>query len=399
MSAWCCVIGEPVADPAPGPVVGRRLALVLATSTGGVGQHVRSVSAALVQAGAQVLVCGPAATDELFDFSAGGAAFAPVEIAPGLRPLADLRAARRLRRLTAHCEVVHAHGLRAGLVALLAGTGRRGPLVVTWHNRVLATGLRARALTPLERRVARGADVGLGASEDLVARIRRFGGRDVRLSEVAAPLLPPPARPASVVRAELGAADRPLVLAVGRLHPQKGFDVLIQAAARWRDRTPTPYVVIAGDGPLRSRLADDIVATGAPVVLLGRRDDVADLLAAADVVVLPSRWEARSLVAQEALRAGRPLVATSVGGVPGLVADGAVLVSPDDPVALDLAVRRLLDHPDRAAALAERGVARARTWPGEADTATQLARLYAELLGRRRVDPATRRSAFARVLP
>src|SRR4051794_13466982 len=154
-----------MAEPSPGPVAGRRLALVLATSTGGVGQHVRSVSAALVAAGAQVLVCGPAGTDELFDFSAGGAAFAPVEIAPGVRPVADLRAVRRLRRRTAHCELVHAHGLRAGLVAVLAGTGRPGPLVVSWHNRVLATGLRARVLTPLERRVARGADVGLGASE------------------------------------------------------------------------------------------------------------------------------------------------------------------------------------------------------------------------------------------
>ncbi len=387
-----------MAEPSPGPVAGRRLALVLATSTGGVGQHVRSVSAALVAAGAQVLVCGPAATDELFDFSAGGAAFAPVEIAPGLRPLADLRAVRRLRRRTAHCELVHAHGLRAGLVARLAGTGRPGPLVVSWHNRVLATGLRARALTPLERRVARGADVGLGASEDLVTRIRALGGRDVRLGEVAAPALPPPATPPAAIRAELGATDRPLVLAVGRLHPQKGFDVLIRAAAGWRDRTPVPLVAIAGDGPLQSRLAGQIAATGAPVRLLGRREDVADLLAAADLVVLPSRWEARSLVAQEALRAGRPLVATTVGGLPGLVADGATLVAPDDPAALDLAVLRLLDHPDRAAALAARGQARSLTWPTEADTAAHLARLYAELLGRRRVDPTSGRSRSGRVL-
>ncbi len=386
-------------DRSPGPVAGRRLALVLATSTGGVGQHVRSVSAALVEAGAQVLVCGPAATDELFDFSAGGAAFAPVEIAAGVRPLADLRAARRLRRRTAHCELVHAHGLRAGLVSVLAGTGRPVPLVVSWHNRVLASGLRARMLTPLERRVARGADVGLGASEDLVARIRDLGGRDARLGEVAAPALPPPAREPAAVRAELGATDRPLVLAVGRLHPQKGFDVLVRAAAGWRDRAPVPLVAIAGDGPLRPRLADQIAATGAPVRLLGRRADIADLLAAADLVVLPSRWEARSLVAQEALRAGRPLVTTTVGGLPGLVADGAVLVPPGDPAALDLAVRRLLDRPDLTAALTLRGQARALTWPTEADTAAHLVRLYAELLGRRRVGPISGGSGSARVLP
>ncbi len=83
------------------------------------------------------------------------------------------------------------------------------------------------------------------------------------------------------------------------------------------------FVGIAGDGPLRAMLTDQIAAADAPVHLLGRRSDIADLLAAADLVVLPSQWEARSLAAQEALLAGRPLVATAVGGLPKLLGAGA----------------------------------------------------------------------------
>jgi glycosyltransferase involved in cell wall biosynthesis len=356
-----------------------RIAQVLATSTGGVGRHVHSLSRALVAGGDRVAVLGPAATEELFGFTAVGARFAPVQIASGPRPVADARAVARLRGLVRGADVVHAHGLRAGLVAALALAGRRTPLVVTWHNQVLASGLRARVAEPLERVVARGADVTLGASTDLVDRVRALGGRDVRLAPVAAPPLPEPAQPVAKTRAALGVADAPVVLAVGRLHPQKGYDVLIEAAARWADRDPAPVVLIAGDGPLEAALTEQIRSVRAPVRLLGRRTDVAELLAAADVVVLPSRWEARSLTAQEAMRAGRPLVTTTVGGLPGLVRDAALLVPPDDRDALVRAVSMLLDDPAEASRLATRGQAVAATWPTEADTVREVAATYHEL--------------------
>jgi glycosyltransferase involved in cell wall biosynthesis len=356
-----------------------RVALVLATSTGGVGRHVHSLTGALVRAGHQVAVLGPAATQELFGFTAVGASFAPVQIASGPRPVADARAAARLRRLVRGADVVHAHGLRAGLISALAVAGRRTPLVVSWHNQVLATGLRARVAAPLERVVARSADVTLGASADLVDRARSLGGRDVRLGAVAAPPLEPPTRTAAETRAELGIGAAPVVLAVGRLHPQKGYDVLVRAAAHLLDRELAPVVLVAGDGPLRDELIAQVDALGAPVRLLGRRSDVADLLAVADLVVLPSRWEARSLTAQEAMRAGRPLVTTTVGGLPGLVGDAAVLVPPDDVAALATAVRELLDDPAEATRLGERGRVLAAGWPTEADTAAQIAAVYAEL--------------------
>jgi glycosyltransferase involved in cell wall biosynthesis len=94
-----------------------------------------------------------------------------------------------------------------------------------------------------------------------------------------------------------------------------------------------------------------------------------------------SDWEARQLFAQEAMRAGVPLVATGVGGLPELVGDAAVLIPSDDVDAVDRAVRDLLDDDPRRADLARRGTERAATWPTEADTVAALADLYADLTG------------------
>jgi glycosyltransferase involved in cell wall biosynthesis len=386
---------------------GRRVALVLASSTGGIGRHVASLAEGLTRLGSQVTVFGPAETEAHFDFTGRGARFSPVAM-PGAGQAAEGQprasstgaAARALRRamladgrdLTQAPDVVHAHGLRAGLVAdlarrprvLLAARRLPIPLVVTWHNAVLAQGLRARVLGIAERQVARAADITLGASTDLVARARELGARDARLGEIAAPVLPPAARGPDEVREEFGLAPgQPLVLSVGRLHPQKAYHVLIEAAARWRRRTPPPVVVIAGSGPVYLALATQASATRAPVTLAGHRADVADLLAAADVAVVTSVWEARQLFAQEAMRAGVPLVATAVGGLTDLVGDDAVLVTPGDVDEVDAAVTKLLDDDALRRDLAARGLARARRWPTEEQTVQRVDEVYAELVAGR----------------
>jgi glycosyltransferase involved in cell wall biosynthesis len=359
-----------------------RVALVLASSTGGVGRHVRSLVGHLIAAGHRVDVYGPAATEELFGFRNAGAGFAPVEIPARPHPVRDAAALATLRRrLRANVpDVVHAHGLRAGLVAALAR--RRGdegtPLVVTWHNLLMGGGARNPALRALERVVARSADVTLAASDDLAARALRLGATDVRPAPVAAPTLEPSTRPVAEVRAELGVDGVPLVLSVGRLHPQKRFDVLIDAAAGFAG---SPVVVLAGTGPEEAVLRARAARQEARVEFLGHRDDVADLLAACDVAVVTSDWEARQLFAQEALRAGRPLVATAVGGVPGLVGDGARLVPAGDPKAVAEAVSALLTDPAAAKDLATRGSEVAAGWPDEAAVARHASAVYAELSG------------------
>jgi glycosyltransferase involved in cell wall biosynthesis len=359
------------------------VALVLGSSTGGVGQHVASLVRGLIAAGCDVLVCGPAATDAQFGFAAAGAAFEPVEIPANPGP-GDSGAVRALRRVLAAraADVVHAHGLRAGFVASLARPA--APLVVTLHNAVIAKGLRGQASALVERIVSRAATLVLGASEDLVARAVAVGARQARLSPVAAPTMGVPKRSRSAVRAEFRIApDVPLILSVGRLHPQKRYDVLIDAAARWRSRQPAPTVVIAGSGPSYMPLAQQASAVHAPVHLLGHRTDVPDLLRGADLAVVTSDWEARQLFTQEALHAGVPLICTAVGGLPGLVGDAAVLIPPGDVDALDAAVGALLDDPARRADYAARGPRRAAEWPAEDDTVDDVRAAYASVAERR----------------
>ena len=236
----------------------------------------------------------------------------------------------------------------------------------------------------VEHFVARSADVVIGASMDLVERARDAGGRYVVYGPVGAPPLGPATKGRRAMRQELGINEqRPILLCVGRLHAQKGYDTLIPASLAWRDRPERPITLIAGDGPLEAELAAQIDQADAPVRLLGRRTDVANLLATADMVLLPSVWEARSLVAQEAMRAGVAIISTTAGGMAELVGDAAYRIDVGDAPGLGAAVNDLLDHPQKRRALAEAGLERARSFLTESDTAASLVYLYLELLGTR----------------
>ncbi|MFH8386495.1 glycosyltransferase family 4 protein [Kitasatospora sp. NPDC018058] len=377
------------AAPEPGQL---HVVLVLAASTGGIGAHVRSLAQGLVAHGVTVTVCAPAGTDALFGFSRTGARFHTVDITPTAGARSDATAIGELRRAFTGADVVHAHGLRAGLLSDLAlrtagrfpGLRPETPLVVTSHHALLATGMERRLQRLMERRVARAADLVLGASSDLVARARELGATDARLGPVAAPPMPEGRLGRPEARAALlgDGPDRPLVLAVGRLVPQKAFGVLLDATRELSALDPEPLVLLAGDGPEAGPLRERVAAEKLPVRLLGYRTDVPDLLAAADVVVLSSRWEARSLVVQEAMRAGVPVVATAVGGIPELVGDAAVLVPPGDPAAIGRAVRELLADPAGREQLVAAGRQQAETWPDEAATVAQVLSTYDELVQR-----------------
>lgn len=359
-----------------------RVALVLADSTGGIGRHVLALARALVERGDGVHVYAPARTLQRLPFAATGAECTALEI-PGTPNARDVGIIGELRRAlrTASVDVVHAHGLRAGLIATLARQVGV-PLAVTWHTTFVAGGLRGVTNRALAVAVARAADLTLCASTELVRQAEGLGARKAWLCPAAAPALPVAARTRAEVLDELGIArDRPVILSVGRLHTPKRHDVLIAAAAAWRTRRPPPIVLLAGVGPAYRDLVGQAAMTRAPVVFLGHRDDVADLLAAADLAVVTSDIEVSPLFVQEVLAAGVPLVATAVSGIVDLVGDGAVLVPPDDAGAVDVAVCTLLDDPGRRAAvgLAGRGVA--ALWPTEHESVNKVIAGYEELAG------------------
>ncbi|MCF6522450.1 glycosyltransferase family 4 protein, partial [Streptomyces sp. JJ36] len=187
---------------------------------------------------------------------------------------------------------------------------------------------------------------------------------------------------AAKVRAEIGAVDRPLLLAVAPLDRHQGLRTALTAARAWRSLEPPPLLAVAGEGPARPALQARVDVEELPVRLLGRRDDALELLEVADLAVVTGRWPGPSPLAQAALASGVPLVATPGDGLADLVGGAADLVPYGDAEALAAAVCGLLADPERHAALAAAGRAQAAMLPTEEDTVAHVLRVYDELLSR-----------------
>ncbi|PVU81229.1 glycosyltransferase family 1 protein (plasmid) [Cellulomonas sp. WB94] len=369
---------------------GHRVLMIVGPAAGGIGAHAASLVQGLTDEGWQVVVATAPVTAARFDLGPH------VEVSwPGRRPVAVWRALRRLRALAAGADVVHAQGHQAGLVALLvtAGLGRRAPsVVISWHNAILGAGILRRARTLLERVQVRRADLVTGASQDLVDRATSLGARRAELAEVAAPAAGRAALDRAAARAlladELGIdPDGDWLLTVSRIAPQKNLDVLVDAAriAQGRrggasERGVVWLVVGDGRDDLLASLRASVAADATPVRFVGARSDVPTWMAAADLFVLPSAWEARALVVQEALAAGLPIVASAVGGLPELVANAGVLVPVGDPHELAEAVVGLLADPERRAVLAAAGRRRWAALPDAADVLEEWTARYRSMM-------------------
>ena len=220
---------------------------------------------------------------------------------------------------------------------------------------------------PLRRLIDRGliagsADVFLATSAfDRRRMIEIEGVREtnVRFLTNGVPALP--SRDGDAARRRLGIApDAPVIGTVCGLRPPKALEVLVEAAALLVPRFPGLKVLIVGDGTERDRLQAQVAALdlGGCVTFLGQRthDEIADIVATFDVGVSSSDSEGTPLAVIEMMSAGRPIVATAVGGLPAVVADGVegLLVPPRDPAALAAAVSNLLADDDRRARLGAR---------------------------------------------
>lgn len=167
-----------------------------------------------------------------------------------------------------------------------------------------------------------------------------------------------------ILRRELvGDADRILILSVGRLTPQKGFDYLLQAFARVHEKHPNAALVIAGEGRQRDSLTAQILSLRLEghAFLLGQRDDAPRLLAVADVYVNSSLLEGTPVSVLEAMAAGLPIVAASVGDTPYLLEnDSGILVPPSDPEKMAESLINLLSDSAQRDSLGKSARARAQ---------------------------------------
>lgn len=276
----------------------------------------------------------------------------------------DERAAELLadRLIELSAQVLHAHMYRAEVVGVAAldiveqRTGHRPYMVSTVHSSRFRSPADRELLERITPKINRLIAVSDAIVEKLVAEgrdttaiSRIYNGVDLERFDEATG--------GEAIRAELDIpADAPLAVVVGRLEPEKGHPTLIEAWPVVHHHFPSAHLLVVGEGSERDRLEGLAAAhlraeiCCASVHFLGRREDVPQILAAANVVVMPSYREAQGLAIVEALAANRPVIASNVGGIPEMIRSGenGMLVPSQDPSALASAIALLFR--DRALA-------------------------------------------------
>jgi glycosyltransferase involved in cell wall biosynthesis len=289
-----------------------------------------------------------------------------------------------------HTDVLHSHQYGSnGWGAILSGLART-PVVVAHEHSWSFEGQPLRRFVDRDV-VARRADAFIAVSNIDRRRMIDLERIDPAKVVVIPNGIPPPPPPSGRdLRAELGIdSGVPVIGTVSVLRVEKALPVLIEAAASVRQRFGDVRVLIAGDGPQRARLEEQIDALGLKetVILLGRRTDIGDLLEIMDVAVCCSEFEGCPLSVLEYMEAGLPVVATRVGGLPELVSHrgNGLLVGRDHPRELAAALTELLADPAWAAEMGERGRERRRAEFDLDTMVKRVAELYERLCAARGV--------------
>ena len=277
------------------------------------------------------------------------------------RMMAQLRTLVREHRI----DIVHAHGYKADVYAYLALRRAGVPLVSTCHN-WLTTDLKVRAYGVLDRMVLRRFAAVAVVSVALRTTLLQAGFSPGKLHLIPNGIDVTPFRQA-VALAQTAAHRNagPRIGLIGRLSPEKGIDLFLQAAAEVHRQYPDAQFVVAGDGPERPALEALAAQLGLSphVHFLGRSDAMPELLASLDLVVSASRFEGLPMIILEAMAGARPIVATSVGEIPTVLDGGkaGLLVPPEDSRALADAILTLLGDPALRLTYAEQAAHRVAT--------------------------------------
>lgn len=332
---------------------------------GGLERVVHDLAAAQRDAGLRVAVAAvvdPASPPDAFleRLRRSGIATHVVRV-PARAYLRERRALRALATGLAP-RVAHTHGYRADVIGGAAASGAGFPVVSTVHG-FTGGGRRNRLYEALQARVLRRFDAVAAVAASVAANLRARGVPPERIHVVRNAWRPSGAPHSRAdARAALGLpADAAVAGWVGRLSPEKGAELFLEAVARARHGV---LASVVGDGPEAARLARLAARLGisARVAWHGALPDAAALFPAFDVFVLSSGTEGTPMVLLEAMACRVPIVATRVGGVPDVVGPGeARLVPPGDAVALARAIDDVLDHPGAAATRAAAAAARLAT--------------------------------------
>jgi glycosyltransferase involved in cell wall biosynthesis len=315
-----------------------------------------------------------------------------------LAPVDDIRAERDLVHIMRRWrpQVVHTHMAKAGALGRIAAKQAGVPVVVhTFHGHVLQSyfsDLKNRTFATIERELAKRTDALVAVAPSVRDDLLALGiGRPEQWHVVPVgvdldPLLSsrPDQREA---RVSLGLPlEGPIVGCVGRLVAIKDHATLFEAARQVLERHPETTFVLAGDGELREQLtAAARRLLGDRVIFMGWVQDLPALYAACDVVALTSQLEGTPVALIEASAAGKPVVATRVGGVREVVRDGNTgwLVAPGDPVGMAANIAALLEDPAGAKRMGQEGAIWVRDRFGQERLADDLTALYGELLARK----------------
>ncbi|MDR7543867.1 MAG: glycosyltransferase [Armatimonadota bacterium] len=285
-------------------------------------------------------------------------------------------------------ELVHAHLPVAGVLARLARTRARvRGIVYTEHNTPARYGRLTRRFNAATYRLN---DVVIAVSAQVEAQVRPYvrNGRPrlVTIPNVVdAAVIGASTRSRGDLCREFGfPEDARLVVNVANLVPKKGHSYLLAAARRVTEQDPRARFLVIGTGPLAGQLADDARRAGLDgrLVFAGFRPDATALVSAADVFVLSSTHEGLPIALLEAMTLGRAVVATRVGGVPGVVTHGetGLLVEPGDPDALARETLALLGDDARRQLLGRQARQRALEQGGMAEMVKAVERVYEELV-------------------
>jgi len=325
-----------------------------------------------------------------------------------VRPWSDLRALLALARLMRvfRPSIVHTHTAKAGFLGRLAAVATRVPVVVhTYHGHVLSGyfGRREEALyRNLERLLARASDALVAVSESVKAdlvRQRVAGPGSIQVVPLGLELGPLAADlPRGGLRETVGVPQHaPLVGMVGRLVPIKDVPTFLDAARFVCQQVPDARFAVVGDGEERAALEARRRGLGLEerVSFHGWQRNMASVYGDLDVVVNTSLNEGTPVALIEALAAGRPVVATRVGGTPDLLADGAHgrLVPPRDPQALAAAIVEVLQAPGPANERACAGQRHVLAHHSAERLIDDMDRLYRELLSKKGLGTEGRRRA------